>query len=242
MTDEAQSLDAIIKGNAEEVQVEQEAAPNVQKDEQPKVDKPAPTAEGNESWTKTAVLDERRKRQELEAKLAEYEKNLTKTEEVKRPDVYEDPEGAFKHTESQFANALLFERINLSRELMADKFEDYAAMENVFVEMVKSTPVPDGMVHPLVHEMNQSANPAKFAYNKAKEHSEYLDFQKTKDSEDYKAFLEARKSGAFDKPVEDSPEVKRNKSAVKVPDLINATSAKSGHTEGEKTLKQLLGR
>ncbi len=233
-----QSLDTIIKGDAtEQAEVGQEADTKTQVAEVAKVDKKAaPTADGEESWTKTAVLDERRKRQELEAKIAKLEEKKQEAEAVKRPDILEDQEGAFRHTESQFANALLQERINLSRELMIEKHDDYEAHEAVFVEMAQKNPQ-------LVQEMNRSSNPAKFAYNKAKEHNEYSDYQKNKESDDYKAFLEARKAAALEpKEVEETPAQKRNKSAVKVPDLINATSAKTDNAHGEKSLKQLLGR
>lgn len=233
-----QSLDTIIKGSeTQEAEVGQEADTKEQVAEPAKVEKKTETtAEDKESWTKTAVLDERRKRQELEAKIAKLEAKEPEAEVTKRPDILEDQEGAFRHTESQFANAILQERINLSRELMIEKHDDYEAMEAVFVELAGKNP------H-LVQEMNKSSNPAKFAYSKAKEHNDYSDYQKTKDSEEYKAFLEARKTAALEpKEVEETPAQKRNKSAVKVPDLINATASKSGHTEGEKTLKQLLGR
>lgn len=230
--DTEKSIDAIIKGAPEQTeQVGHEDATKEPEVQEAKVEKTATTAEDKESWTKTAVLDERRKRQELEARLAEYESKKSEAEAVKRPDILEDQEGAFRHTESQFAYKILQERINLSRELMIDKHDDYEAMENVFVEIAKQNPL-------LVQEMNNSPNPAKFAYMKAKEHSDYVEY--TKNSSEFKAYLEAKKSGALDAKVEDSPEKKRAKSAVNVPDLINATSVKSGHVEGEKSLKQIL--
>jgi hypothetical protein len=229
-TADINTLDSIIKGQTEPI--EQEAQP----EPEAKVEKTGTTPEGEESWTKAMGLAERKKRQELEAKLAKYEQGeKEKKDSPKRPDVLEDQEGAFQQTESAFANAILAERINLSRELMIGSKDDYEEMEAIFVDMAKENP------H-LVIEMNQSPNPAKFAYSKAKEHTDYLEFQKTKDSEDWKEFLEAKKSGKFEKPVEETPAQKRNKAAVKTPDLINATSAKSGAVEGEKSLKQILGR
>lgn len=230
-------LQNIINGEATEAaEVEQETVTKEQPTETAKVEKSAPTADDSNSWTKTAVLDERRKRQELEAKLAKYETGETEqTKQPTRPDVLEDQEGAFRHTEGAIENRILQERINLSRELMLDKHEDYAEMETVFVDLARQNP------H-LVNEMNNSSNPAKFAYNKAQEHTAYQEYLKTKDSDDYKDYLEAKKSGALiEREVEDSPAEKRKKSAVKVPDLINATSAKSGHADGEKSLKQILG-
>lgn len=233
-TESVQSLDSIIKGS-ESTQTEEVGQETVTKEpeaETAKVEKKAETtSEDKESWTKTAVLDERRKRQELEAKLAKYEEE--KVEKIKRPDVLEDQEGAFQHTESAFENKLFQERINLTRELMMEAKPDYPEMAALFLEMVKENPS-------LESEIRNSSNPAKFAYNKAKERVEYDEFQKTKETPEYKQFLEAKKSGKLNALVEETPEQKRNKSALNVPDLINSTSAKSGHTEGERSLDQIL--
>lgn len=233
-TESVQSLDSIIKGSesTQTEEVGQEAVTKEPEVETAKVEKKSETtSEDKESWTKTAVLDERRKRQELEAKLAKYEEE--KVEKIKRPDVLEDQEGAFQHTESAFENKLFQERINLTRELMMEAKPDYSEMAALFLEMVKENPS-------LESEIRNSSNPAKFAYNKAKEKVEYNEFQKTKETPEYKQFLEAKKSGKLNALVEETPEQKRNKSALNVPDLINSTSAKSGHTEGEKTLSQIL--
>lgn len=235
-TQVSNELETFIKGGSEQVEeVGQETVTNDQPQEQAKVEEAAPTAESKdpsqpekeESWTKKAVLDERRKRQEIEAKLREYESKANKQEQ--------QVEEGGEQQEIPVSSLILHERINLSRELMIDKHEDYEEMESVFVDMAKDNPM-------LVHQMNQSANPAKFAYNKAKEHSQYLEYQAIKDNEDYKAFIEARKSGAIQKPQVETESQKRNKSAIKMPDLINATSAKSGHIEGTKDLNQIFGR
>lgn len=233
-TESVQSLDSIIKGSesTQTEEVGQEAVTKEPEVETAKVEKKSETtSEDKESWTKTAVLDERRKRQELEAKLAKYEEE--KVEKIKRPDVLEDQEGAFQHTESAFENKLFQERINLTRELMMEAKPDYSEMAALFLEMVKENPS-------LESEIRNSSNPAKFAYNKAKEKVEYNEFQKTKETPEYKQFLEAKKSGKLNALVEETPEQKRNKSALNVPDLINSTSAKSGHTEGERSLDQIL--
>lgn len=235
-TQVSSELETFIKGGSERAEeVGQETVTNDQPQEQAEVEETAPTAENKEpgqhekeeSWTKKAVLDERRKRQEIEAKLREYESKVNKQEQ-------QIEEGG-EQQEIPVSSLILHERINLSRELMIDKHEDYEEMESVFVDMAKDNPM-------LVHQMNQSANPAKFAYNKAKEHAQYLEYQSIKDTDDFKAFVEARKSGAIQKPQVETESQKRNKSAIKVPDLINATSAKSGHIEGTKDLNQIFGR
>jgi hypothetical protein len=154
---------------------------------------------------KKALIDERRKRQALEAEVAELKKG--KPEEEVEPDL---------------GTSLLRERINLSRELMLETKPDYEEMETVFLDMAKENPS-------LVTEMNKSPNPAKFAYTKAKEHTEYQVFQKSKDSPEYKEFLDWKKSQG-EKPKEED---KRKKSAVKVPDLTKAAAKGSNSEEVE---------
>lgn len=179
------------EAEAEEVEVE-DAEPTAAKDK----DEP-------QEWTKKAVLDERRKRQALEAQVEELKKGKPKEEEG----------------EPDLSTIMHRERINLSRELMIETRTDYEDMETVFLDMAKENPS-------LISEMNRSPNPAKFAYNKAKEHSEYLEFKASKESPEYKEFLEF-KAG---KSKKEAPEDKRKASAVKVPDLTKA-AAKGRNSE-----------
>lgn len=191
---------------AEEVEVEQ-AEPTTAKDAEPR------------EWTKKAVLDERRKRQALEAEVA-------KLKQAK-------PESKEEEGESDVGTIILRERINNSRELMIETKADYEEMETVFLDMAKENPS-------LVSEMNRSHNPAKFAYTKAKEHSDYLEFKATKDSDEYKEFLEY-KAQKKDAP-KDKPEDKRKASAVKVPDLTKAAARgkNSEEPEQEGDLKTIM--
>lgn len=150
---------------------------------------------------KKALLDERRKRQALEAENAELKKNKEPEEQT-----------------SDIGTILLKERINNSRELMMELKPDYEEVETVFIDMTKENPS-------LIAEMNASRNPAKFAYTKAKEHLEYQEFKKSKEDPEYKEFLEFKKSKA-EKAAEpeETPDDKRKKSAVKVPDLTKVAS------------------
>lgn len=181
------------------------------------------------SWKQAAFLDERRKRQALEAEIAELKK--PKAEPAQRPDATEDPEGAIQHTQSEIEQRILHSHINSSRNIMVAFKPDYLEKEAVFVELVKANPA-------LVQEMNQHESPAMFAYNKAIEHLDHQEYLKTKDTPEYKEFLEAKKAGNIQ-----TPEQKRNKSAVETPKLVTATSASSGNaTPIDKDLKSILGR
>lgn len=236
MTEETiASLDSILEGDSEETaEVEQKTEAKAKAEAEDEATKEAETeeAKGEKSETPAekdtvpiaAQIDERRKRQaaekkakELEDKLAEFERRAEQTnkEPPKRPDPTDDPEGAYKALEGR----ILAERINLSREMMMDSKADFPEMEKIFVDLAKQN-------LELVQQMNASPNPAKFAYTKAKEHNDYQEFLKTRDSEEYKAFLESKKA-KLEQP-EETIDEKRKKSAVSVPDLVNATSGSLG--------------
>lgn len=195
----------VKEAEAEEVEVEQ-AEPTTAKDAEP------------QEWTKKAVLDERRKRQALEAEVAQLKKA--------KPESKED-EG-----EADVGTIILRERINNSRELMIETKADYEDMETVFLDMAKENPS-------LITEMNRSPNPAKFAYTKAKEHSEYQEFKAVKETAEYKEFLEFKAGKSTKK---DAPEDKRKASAVKVPDLTKAAARgkNSEEPEQEGDLKTIM--
>lgn len=119
-------------------------------------DKGAPPAP--ETVPIAAVLDERRKRQRVEARLDELER---KQSEEKRPDPIEDPDGAAKfdreNTDQQIRNL----RVELSQQMMRQAHDDYDQMEAVFVDAVAKNPA-------LIGEFNSSPNPAEYAYSQGK--------------------------------------------------------------------------
>lgn len=251
----------------QEQETETVETPSEEPEKKEQVEEPAePTAapEKEESWTKQAVLDERRKRQELEgkyttsesekaelkAKLDEAQKKLdtanTKVGEVsKRPDMFEDPEGFVNYQESAFEKKVTDSKIAMSVGIVKMLKPDYSEMEKVFLEKI----VPADST--AIQQLRASENPALFAYEKAREYLDRQDFEENKTSyfEWKKAQEEAAKE-AEEKQEEESEEQseeeksrkeKAKKSARKVPDLLNATSAKSG-VEPKEDLKSILGR
>lgn len=227
------NLDDVFSGNeGEAVEVEAKPTKKPAQKSEPKgeveeedVETPT-TKDTEESLVPVAALkSERRKRQELEAKIASYEAKEKGEQAPKRPDVLEDQEGAFNHVENNFEERLFQERINLTKEVMMESKPDYLEKADYFLELVKENPA-------LADEVRKASNPAKFAYNKAKEHLDYLEFQKTKDSDEYKSFMEAKKSGKLVSLAE-TPEQKRNKAALSAPNLSRATSV------GSNSVKQL---
>lgn len=244
MTEAAETiatLDQVLsgdKGAPEQVEPVQESAEPATKEpeaDEAKGDDTAETPAAKDDQEQSSVpiaalKDERRKRQELERELAELKKPKP-AEPVQRPNAAEDPEGAIQHAETVIEQRLRNERVVSSRNIMVSVKPDYLEKEKIFVELANANP-------DLVREMHQHESPAMFAYNKAIEHLEHQEYLATKDTPEYKEFLEAKKAGKVQ-----TPEQKRNKSAVETPKLVNATSASSGNaTPVDKDLKDILGR
>lgn len=149
-----------------------------------------------------ALEAERKKRQSLEAEL-EKARSKKSGEEV-------EGEGELSIDEKLFN-----ERVNISKMIMMETKQDYAEKVTEFIKMTEESPV-------LLEQWRNSSNPAKFAYEKATEKLEYDNFKSVKDSDEYKEFLEYKKSGKL--PVKETKEEVRKKAALTLPKLNNATS------------------
>lgn len=177
----------------------------------------------DEPWTKKAVLDERRKRQELEQRLKDLE---SKKEPEQAPDWWADPEKAAQHQSQQIEARLYQQKVELSQDFMRSQHEDYDDMEARFMEMAQENPT-------LRTELQKSANPARFAYETARKAAEY---DAMKDVDSYKAKLEAdvRKDveAKLRKEIEAEQEKKAKKEAAIDPSLAS-TSSKGGLTSDD---------
>jgi hypothetical protein len=160
-----------------------------------------------------ALEAERKKRQALEAELEKARSKKT-GEEV-------EGEGELSVDEKLFN-----ERVNISKMIMMETKQDYTEKITEFIKMTEESPA-------LLEQWRNSLNPAKFAYEKATEKLEYDDFKSVKDSDEYKEFLEYRKSGKLS--VKESKEEVRKKAALTLPKLNNATS-KTGASKVQETL------
>lgn len=173
-----------------------------------------------QDWTKAAVLDERRKRQELERKLAEYEKKAE--EKPERPDLFADPDGALGHIEKslrdEMRESLSNTRLEISQELMRTVHEDYDELESEFVEMAKDNPV-------LLKELNESSNPARFAYQtatKAREVAELKDVDKIRAK--IEAEIRAEVESKLKQELQQSQAKEKGKQEALAPSLASAQS------------------
>lgn len=188
-------------------------------------DKPDAANQKDESVPKKALLDERRKRQELEDKLKELQ-----AKQVKIPDPVEDPEGYAAYLDDTQQRNLLKARTSMSREIMIGIKTDYEETEKVFIQLCSETdsggnPTPQAEI--LKRNMLASANPAKFAYDHAKEHLRIKELSDPQYKEKLRAQIleDLAKDGSI-KPAK--------KSVAEVPDLTSATAA---GVNGTKTIK-----
>lgn len=194
--------------------------------------------EGPESWTKAAVLDERRKRQALEAELEKVRQGQQKepAAETEKPDWYSDPEKAAQAMQQQVSQQAFNTKLELSQDMMRGQFEDYDELETEFVDLAKQDPR-------LIQEMQQAANPARFAYETAKKAREYTAM---KDVDSYKAKLRQEVEAELRKELEAEQQQKaeaqqRKRDAID-PSLASSTSGglKSDDYAGPTPLEDIL--
>lgn len=145
------------KGEEAEPEAEVEATTETEATEEPTAE--PPSAEPA-SVPKQALLDERRKRQALEDELKILRKAAPKDEQA--PDPLDDPEGYKNYLRSQWENERITEATNKSRERMLETTPDYEEMEKHFTMLAMADPS-------LVQQLKTHHDPAKFAYDYAKE-------------------------------------------------------------------------
>lgn len=225
MTDETNELENDdldeFFGGQEETEVESEVAeePKGETEETEAEAKEEPETEPPSDKEPTlvpiaAVLDERRKAQQLKEELEELRKQVPQKDEA--PDPYDDPEAYLAYHKSKWQQEQYMEQERATRERLEDsrsqmlaKADDYVEMEKVFEIMTLSD-------ESLVGKMLASEDPAKFAYDSARQYRESL-------------------LGKVEVVKESEPEVdERKESAVKAPNLATATAQGKNTPEIEK--------
>lgn len=189
-----------------------------------------------ESWTKTAVIDERRKRQELEARYRELEERLnqmqrgSERQEEEIPDPVSDPKGYAEYVRNSISNDMYIERVTETRKSMLEEHEDYLEMENKFIELSNKD-------SNLAQQIRKVANPAKFAYETAKK---FLDNEKYKDP-NYLQTLEQEMEKRILAKLAGEQFKKSESSGSVLPDLSKTASSKNGDKFPEqKSLDDIL--
>lgn len=131
----------------------------------------APPSGASKSVPLAGLLDERDKRKTAEAEAAELRRKLeeaTKPTEAP-PSVFDDEDAAFNERITpivgQFQSELVRNRFELSREMMMMAKDDFETRESEFLALAADRPE-------LVSQLQESPNPARFAYETAVKHEE----------------------------------------------------------------------
>ncbi len=263
--DSLESLFSTVdEGSQEEVNQEQETADQTSEEDPKTVDTSGDSSQNeqtsedpgkevtttsekpndDEPWTKTAYLDEKRKRQDAtaraeaaEARLAEMQKTsqapTQEPEEV--PDIFTDQGKYTDYVNKQVTQQVEDVRIEMSREFMRMQDSDYDAKEQEFVQLAKENPQ-------LTNEVFKHAMPAKFiveTVNKARE------LKKLENVDEYKSKLKAEMKAELFAEWEAEAKAKAESdgkvSSIR-PSLANArASSEQGESKDDDSLESLLG-
>lgn len=142
---------------------------------------PAEPEKQSDSVPKSALLDERKKRQERESELKEAQAQLQQFLQQPAPDLLDDQQGYADHITRQVDSKIRNVTILMSQEMMRSQHEDYDLAEDKFMQMVSDDPS-------LQIKLQQSEQPAKFVYETVKKAEQYAEMQ---DVDTYKAKLKA---------------------------------------------------
>lgn len=173
-----------------------ESAPQPEPQSAPTGDKPtAPPAVASEPdhVPRQAVIDERRKRQDLERRVAELQEqvqrfNQPQPPEAKQPepDWWQDPQTAAQHLQSQVQNqmqARLYQQaVYTSEKILRQQHQDYDEVANLFAEAAKQD-------QRLLQQVLEHPFPAEFAYKAGRQIKLMQEIGEDPDS--YRSKLEA---------------------------------------------------
>ena len=240
MSDLADALDGKFEEATEEqpdnrAEEAEDKSTEGQSEDKPTVDDPPEQPKGDKEVTppvteddpkiaafKAQALDERRKRQELEAELRE----LKKPQETKAPDVLDDPEGFTKSLKDSQEQMSFTIRAELSADFMKQQHNDYDQREAEFYELAKESPE-------LRAQLRAAANPARFAYDTATKHARLKALENVDDMEaKLRAEIEQKVRSEF----ETKEKARLAKTANITPSLASETSAPVGSDTVEPDL------
>lgn len=245
----SESLEEILSDKVEDVSAEEQSSEDTKavettateaddkEAEKPPEDKAESKEEpAEESWTKKAALDERRKRQDMERKLDEARQELEslkskQTEKQEDADVFEDPKGFEQNLELRLGQKIDNIKTEMSRSMMLDAHEDYEEAELKFFDLAKENPLlkQQASIHP---------HPAKFVYDQVKKHEE---FQQIQDGS-YKERLRAEIKKELEAEFKAAKDEKASKVANLSPSLANESSSDGQEQSSIKEVSQLFDR
>lgn len=189
----AESMDDILNPPSEpetaevETEVEQEKPAEVEKEEtgvaetqtaaETKEEEPADV-----KGIKAAMMAERRKRQDTEAKLAQLEAEREAAAKEEKPYLGEEYEQRFTETEQRFNQQLLLQKLDISEDFARSKYADYEEKLELFRAQVEQNPA-------LYQQMIQQVNPAEFAYKTANDSQKMARLKELGDPDEFAAKL-----------------------------------------------------
>lgn len=169
---------------------------------EPEVETPS-TEQESPSVPKQALIDERRKRQALEAELKTL-RGKDQSQDDNAPDPITDPDAYKAYLKGQWETERRTEISERSRERMLETTSDYQDMEKYFLTLAQADPS-------LIEKVKDHHDPAKFAYDYAKEAK-----GKTFAEVEKQVIEKLRKEGKLKEP---------NKPPVEVANLIKSPGA-----------------
>ena len=140
--------------------------PEEQVEEEGVKEETAPPAESQESVAKderfipiNALLDEREKRQRLEAELAQYKAKEAQPakEDITEDELFSNPAAVLKRVQMEAYQAARMDMINMSEAILFETKPDAQEKLDAFKEALQQNPT-------LYQQMLHSPNPAGFAY------------------------------------------------------------------------------
>lgn len=173
-------------------------------DQGDKEEEETPASKETEVDKSEKLIPESRLKAALKEQEASFNRKLAELVPAKEaPDRDEDPVAYDKH-----------QRLEISRDIMRESHDDFDDKINHFVEMAKVNPALNDIV--ANHRM-----PAKMAYDLAKQDLELKELQEMKNSPEYKAFQEFKKTGGKT----ETTTAEKLTSRTKVPNLNRSATA-----------------
>lgn len=210
-----------------EPEPEPEAEPVEAKEEEATA---APEPEPEENWTKAAVLDERRKRQALQAELEQLKNQ--KPAEV--PDIFTDQNAYTDYINQSVSDQVFRARVEMSQEFMRMQDSKYDDKETQFYEMATQNPL-------LVEQVKAHPMPARFVVDTVNKANE---LRKLENIDEYKAKLRAEMEADIRKELGAEMESKAKQSeqlSSITPSLANARSSNASDKPIDQSLEELFG-
>ena len=166
---------------------------------------PAEPEKQSDSVPRSALLDERKKRQERERDLREAQAQLQQQQQQQqpRPDLLDDQEGYAAHIQQQVDSKIRDAVTAMSVNIMRSQHDDYDPAEDKFMQMVSDDPT-------LKIKLQQSEHPAEFVYETVKKAELYAEMQ---DVDSYKAKLKAEAKAEVKAEIKAEAKAKADKAA-----------------------------